>query len=118
MQSYVPFPASSEDFERRDDYRVCYSADQLDAGPHIELGGQVLPVLDISEHGICFERPPNHSLQPGERLIAPVYFGHQRGCPTVEGVVVRITEQYVALRLESGFDFLLVAREHLFHSKP
>ena len=100
--------------ERRNAYRVVYPDHLGHFRPTIRLGEVELPVLDISENGIRFQRPAGGRCPTcGERLAAPVSFRDEDGHP-IEGTVVRVTADSVAVQLDQGFHFRQIAVESSF----
>ena len=99
--------------DRRRGHRVVYPDNLAQMRPLVCLDGRTFPVLDISEHGIRFERPRRSAPTEGQRLTLPVRFSPQDEL-SVEGTVVRTLGNIVAVHLERGFQYSVITREQIF----
>ena len=82
----------------RSHYRVQYP---LSERPVFEFEGRRLPVVDCSERGLRFVRPPGLALEAGQVIAGVVRF--RRGAEAeVEGRVVRLDARQSAVHLDTA----------------
>ena len=95
--------------ERRRHYRIHYP---MMRRPWVDVWGQRLEVIDVSEGGVRFQCPDSQGVSAGEAVQAVITFDDQ-GSVDVEGIVVRVERRRVALRLTVGVPYARVVREQL-----
>ena len=92
-------------------YRIPYPSFE---GPRLVVGFHVCQVLDCSERGLRFVAPAHAVPEAGVAIRGRVRF--PRGADVeVEGVVIRVDEREVALRLaEPGVPFRVILQEQIY----
>ncbi|MDR3418401.1 MAG: PilZ domain-containing protein [Nevskia sp.] len=96
--------------ERRVEHRLHYPADLR---PVLSIGPREWEVLDISEYGIRLAWPGSGEITPSQRFRATVHFLRSQE-QTIIGTIVRTSSHDIGARLEHGFDFDIIARQHDF----
>lgn len=94
----------------RSAYRIPYPFIE---SPRLIVGTRVLQVVDCSERGLRFRVSAQESPELGVRIQGRLRF--PRGAEvTIDGTVVRITEDEVALHLtEPGVPFRVILQEQI-----
>ena len=101
----------SEEGYQRLSFRVEYP---LLARPQLVTEGGRVPVIDCSESGLRFLALPGQLPEVGATLIGEVQF-QNGGSVKVEGIVSRVQDGTVALRLEEpGIPFGVILVEQQF----
>ncbi|MDR3417037.1 MAG: PilZ domain-containing protein [Nevskia sp.] len=95
--------------ERRVEYRLHYPPE---LSPTLNVGAQQLQVLDISENGIRFVALGQEPAAVGQEFLATIRFQQGGEFCRVVGKVVRVSGCDIGAKLERGFDFRTIAREH------
>jgi len=94
----------------REHYRVAYPTALR---PKLLVQGHTFDVVDISERGIRFRLGKAEEPAPGFELLGAVRF--RRGeTITVRGVVLRVVQGEVAVKLEEGVPLRVIMEEQRF----
>lgn len=95
--------------ERRRYYRVRYP---MMRRPSVDVWGRRFDVIDVSEGGVRFQCSDPESAPAGQPVQAVITFD-DTGQAEVEGTVVRVERQRVALELTVGVPYSRIVREQL-----
>jgi hypothetical protein len=92
-------------------YRIPYPCFE---GPRLVIGYHVCQVVDCSERGLRYLAPPHAVPGVGHSLAGRLRF--PRGAEVeIEGVVIRVRDREVAVRLaEPGVPFRVILQEQIY----
>lgn len=96
--------------QRRAFYRVVYP---LTARPILIIRKQTFEVIDISEKGVRFSLEGNPVVQSDENLTAVITF-HDYESITLEGKILRMENNEIALLLTRGIPYKRIVKEQQF----
>jgi hypothetical protein len=94
----------------REHYRIEYPTA---ARPTLIAGSVAHEVVDVSEQGLRFRMAQGESWDLGDTVAGSVRF-QQRGEVRVSGVVVRIIEKEIAVRLSTGIPLKMIIDEQRY----
>ncbi len=96
--------------QRREYFRLEYP---MSYRPSLKMGGKVFDVVEVSECGIKFLLPKQHSFGVDQKIKANIQFYDEEVFPC-EGYIIRIEKDVAVILLSEGLPLHKIRTEHIF----